>query len=113
MHETTNITLVMCQMHTAEVMSKGAPQQPSKVADVSPLASVGVQAVLPDAVLLAVATARPESSSELISSTHHQLSGMNVGNGPEHEMPKGACARLQSHAEEVCQMLPSCTPASL
>ena len=68
----------------------------------------GVQAILPDAVLLAVATAQPDSSDNLIGCIWDNLSKLDSSKDSEDIMTKDVESRLQQHAEQVSHSVMNC-----
>lgn len=65
----------------------------------------GVQAILPDAVLLAVATAQPASSADLVECVHDNFSQLDGSKAPQDIVTKDVESRLQQHAEQICKIL--------
>ena len=66
----------------------------------------GVQAILPDAVLLAVATAQPASSADLAECVHVNLSQLDSSKAPQDIVTKDVELCLQQHAEQVSHCIP-------
>lgn len=61
----------------------------------------GLQAVMPDAVLMAVATARPASPSALINCAQDALSSTNNTSALENGAPAMLYKRLRQDAKQV------------